>query len=111
MRPSTQIEAYWSEKNLQWESSGLSQQKFCEQHGLVYAQFTYWRGRLKQNKSPHREPKLLNVLIPSLPPRPAIVTQTASRLEVVLPSGIKMYLKEEEDIARASAFIKLLGIG
>lgn len=110
MRTSTQLEAYWSEKNLQWESSHLSQQKFCEQHGLVYAQFTYWRGRLKQNKSVNGEQKLLKVLMPSVPPGSAIVTQAASRLEVVLPSGIKIYLKEDADIARASVFIKLLGI-
>lgn len=27
-------EAYWSEQNAQWESSGLAQQEFCEQRGL-----------------------------------------------------------------------------
>ena len=37
----TKRQAYWSEQNTQWESSGLAQQKFCEQQGLVYKQFVY----------------------------------------------------------------------
>ncbi len=50
--------SYWSEQNAQWESSGLGQKKFCEQQGLVYKQFVYWRGRLNEFNMEKKEPKL-----------------------------------------------------
>lgn len=101
--------AHWLEQNTLWESSGLSQQKFCEQQGLVYKQFIYWRGRLNRNKALNAEPKLQKVSTsPTRPPSQSI-SEPASCLEIILPTGIKLYIKEEADISKASKLIQLLG--
>jgi len=38
----------WTKRIADWQSSGLSQGAFCEQHGLTYTTFVYWRGRMKK---------------------------------------------------------------
>lgn len=100
-------QAHWLEQNTLWESSGLSQQKFCEQQGLVYKQFIYWRGRLNRSTAQNAEPKLLKVSTsPTLPPAKAALV---SCLEVILPTGIKLHIKSDADISKASKLIQLLG--
>jgi hypothetical protein len=102
-------QAYWLEQNTQWESSGLAQQKFCEQQGLVYKQFVYWRGRLNRNKTIKAEPKLLKVSTAPVRQLSQSIAEPASCLEVILPTGIKLHIKVEADISKASALIQLLG--
>jgi hypothetical protein len=105
----TKRKAYWSEQNTQWESSGLAQQKFCEQKGLVYKQFVYWRGILNRAKARNTEPKLLKISTIPTHPISQIAAEPASCLEVILPTGIKLYIKTEADLSKASALIQLLG--
>lgn len=110
MNNRTKDHAYWSEQNRLWASSGLSQQKFCEQQGLLYKRFVYWRGRLKGVNTKKSEPKLLRVsTTPPRHPSPT-VTEPLSYLEVILPTGIKLHIKSEADITKASALIQLLGV-
>ncbi len=40
----------WTKHIADWQSSGLSQGTFCEQHGFTYTTFVYWRGRLKKHE-------------------------------------------------------------
>lgn len=101
--------AYWSELNTQWESSGLAQQQFCEQRGLGYRQFVYWRGRLNEKPVEKTEPKLMKVLTAPACELPQVITELTSCLEVVLHTGIKLHIKTEADITKAGALIKLLG--
>lgn len=109
MSKHTKRQAYWSEQNNLWESSGLPQQKFCEQQGLVYKQFVYWRGRLNRHTAIKAEPKLLKVSTPLTCPPPQSIAETASYLEVILPTGIKLQIKSLADVGKASALIQLLG--
>jgi hypothetical protein len=102
-------QAYWSEQNILWESSGLAQKKFCEQKGLVYKQFVYWRGILNRAKTRNTEPKLLKISTTSTHPISEVTAEPASCLEVILPAGIKLLIKTEADIGKASALIQLLG--
>ena len=44
----TDKQTLWTKRIADWQSSGLSQGVFCEQHGLTYTTFVYWRGRLKK---------------------------------------------------------------
>ena len=44
----TDKQTLWTKRIADWQSSGLSQGAFCEQHGLTYTTFVYWRGRLKK---------------------------------------------------------------
>jgi len=60
----TQQLSYWSNLNALWEFSGLPQQKFCEQEGVKYKQFVYWRERISAKhscKRPESKPRLLSV--------------------------------------------------
>ncbi len=99
---------YWSGLNKQWELSGLPQQRFCEQQGVVYKQFVYWRMQvIKHNKSNSLAPRLLKVSAPVglTIPKP----ETLDSLEVILPTGIKLYIQTAADVRNASALIRQLG--
>ncbi len=69
---------FWSEHIKAWSGSTLTQQRYCQQHQLVYTRFLYWRSRLKQTaresgganavrflpvavKQKEREPLLLHI--------------------------------------------------
>lgn len=109
MNKRTKRLTYWSELNKQWELSSLSQQRFCEQQGVVYKQFVYWRMQIiKHNKSNSPEPKLLKVSAPvepmTMPPEKSPVS-----LEVILPTGIKLYIQTAADVRNASSLIRQLG--
>lgn len=41
----------WEQLMAQYEASGLKQHTFCDQHGLAYSTFCYWRKRLRQSLS------------------------------------------------------------
>ena len=101
-------QGYWSDQNKQWESSGLSQKKFCEQQGLNYRHFVHWRG-LINTKVKKSEPKLLKVSATSTSLVNPTLRAVESTLEVLLPTGIKLYIKTEADLSKASALIHLLG--
>lgn len=40
--------AGWEQLMAQYEAGGLKQRVFCEQHGIAYSTFCYWRKRLRQ---------------------------------------------------------------
>lgn len=101
--------AYWSEQNKHWESSGLSQKKFCEQQGLNYRQFVHWRRLINKSMVRKPEPKLLKVTTTSTSTVNPAPRASESTLEVVLPTGIKLFIKTESDLRKASALIHLLG--
>ena len=102
-------QAHWLEQNTLWESSGLSQQKFCEQQGLVYKQFIYWRGRLNRSNALNAERKLLKVSTIPASQLPRAKAAPVSCFEVILPAGIKLHIKSDADISKASRLIQLLG--
>ena len=101
--------AYWSEQNQLWESSKLSQQKFCEEQGLSYRQFIFWRGQLKAEKLCCSKAKLLKISTEARRPKSMVITEPTSSLEVILPSGIKLYIKSEADVNKAGGLIQWLG--
>ncbi|WP_191603746.1 IS66 family insertion sequence element accessory protein TnpA [Marinomonas algicola] len=43
MSTNTVLNQTWAAHIEKWRSSGLSAKAFCEQEGLVYHQFGYWR--------------------------------------------------------------------
>ena len=38
----------WQQHFIQWQSSGLTQKAYCQEHNLSHRQFLYWRARQKQ---------------------------------------------------------------
>ena len=108
MSKKNKIKAHRMELITLWESSGLSQKKFCEQQGLNYRQFVYWRWLLNRNKLNTSAPKLVRVSA-STPCFNRDTPVPNSALEVSLPTGIKLYIKTKEDISKAYSLIQLLG--
>ena len=104
-------QAYWIEQSSLWESSGLPQKKFCKQAGLSYRQFIYWRNLLNEGKCSPSKPKLLKITTTEAALKSStIIGEPDSGLEVVLPSGIKLYIKIDADIKKACGLIQLLGV-
>ena len=100
---------FWRSAIASWESSGLSQQAYCERHGLSYVRFTYWRGlqlkSLKQSKSSDFIPVRIRESEDS------VVEQTAplpTGMVVQLPTGGHLFLCHEREVSLASALLKSL---
>jgi hypothetical protein len=110
MKESIENQGYWREQNSLWESSGLSQKKFCEQAGLSYRRFVYWRNLLKEDKGNSSKPKLLKITTTGIELKPSMITEPGSGLEVILPTGIKLYIKVASDIIKASGLIHSLSV-
>jgi len=115
MSKKTERLSYWAKLNSLWETSGLSQEKFCVEQGVVYKQFVYWRARvLRQDKQVSKQAKLLCVVPPQQAAQPSLTTQppeAPQALEVSLPSGVVLHIKSTSDIGKASALLKQLGGG
>ena len=45
---STSLAAYWKEHVEAWKCSGVSQNKFCQEHDLSYHRFVYWRQKFER---------------------------------------------------------------
>jgi len=76
---SAQKKDFWQQHIQAWEQSKLPQKVYCQQHNISYANFGYWRTRLKRLGNP--APKLLPVTLT----RPTMVVMTLSmgiRIEV-----------------------------
>ena len=58
-------EQYWQNHIEQWLKSGLSQSKYCREHGLAIGSFGHWKMRLVGPEEQRRETKAPGpVLIP-----------------------------------------------
>ena len=56
----------WEQLMVQYEAGDLSQRIFCEQHGLAYSTFGYWRKQLRQSAHNENQPASL-IELPMLP--------------------------------------------
>lgn len=73
-------EQYWKEKIIEWEKSGLSQNRFCEENKIRLSTFQYWRGKFIQVKN-------IDKLIP-------VVIQDQSQVrEPIITIGLNQDLK------------------
>ena len=43
------LATHWQQKIEQWQSSNQSQKTFCQENGLSYHRFLYWRGKSKND--------------------------------------------------------------
>ena len=97
--PRNPIYDKWQQHVEQWQASGLSQPKFCEQNNLSYTQFKYFRNRLRDvdyaNNIIATQPKSQALSMPAFEPihiKPA--TPSASPeiapIKIILPSGLQM---------------------
>jgi len=78
----------WEQLMAQYEVSGLKQRAFCEQHGLTYSTFCFWRKQLRQSASIKNHPGHLFEL-PILP----VDKSSDWRVELDLGQGVVLRLK------------------
>ena len=80
--------ADWERLMEQYNASGLTQRIFCEQYGLAYSTFCYWRKQLRQSPSVenHSEPLFE---LPMLP----VDEPSDWRVELDLGQGVVLRLK------------------
>lgn len=80
--------AAWEQLMAQYEAGHISQRLFCEQHGIAYSTFGYWRKQLRQS-APLEKSSAALVELPMLPREPA----QAWRVELDLGQGVVLRLK------------------
>ena len=79
--------ADWEQLMEQYEASGLKQRTFCEQHGVAYSTFCYWRKRLRQSAIENDSEHVFE--LPMLP----MGERSDWRIELDLGQGIVLRLK------------------
>jgi hypothetical protein len=72
----------------QYEAGNLSQRLFCEQHGLAYSTFGYWRKQLRLSAPNENQPASL-IELPLLPTSDS----RDWRVELDLGNGVILRLK------------------
>lgn len=75
----TEKAQFWHDHFTAWQSSGLSQGAYCEQHGLKFSNFTYWRTRHNRQQR-----KLVPLSMPASAP--------LDRVTLDLPYGVRLGL-------------------
>ena len=78
----------WEQLMAQYEAGDLSQRIFCEQHGLAYSTFGYWRKQLRRPVHNENQPASLIEL-------PLLSTDESRgwRVELDLGKGMVLRLK------------------
>ena len=79
--------ADWEHLMAQYETGGLKQRAFCEQHAIGYSTFCYWRKRLHQPAIENHSEHLFE--LPMLP----VDEHPDWRVELDLGQGVVLRLK------------------
>lgn len=87
---------------VEFERSGLSASGFARQVGLKYSTFAAWVQRHRRRKQPGRKTpvRLLEAVVASAPPGPAVLVQ--------LPGGARLELREVSQVPLAAALVRAL---
>jgi hypothetical protein len=75
--------AYWRPHVDQWQSSGLSAKRFCQDHALPYSQFLYWANKLRPENTRPRQGGFVRVV-------PSQDNAAAQGLFLALPNGVRI---------------------
>ncbi|CUB06873.1 IS66 family insertion sequence element accessory protein TnpA [Marinomonas fungiae] len=81
MNANSALNQAWADHIEKWRASGLSIKAFCEQEGLVYHQFSYWRQKFSPSTNSTTGSKLVPVSL-------ATPFMPSSNLEILLPNGM-----------------------
>lgn len=89
-----------------WESSGLNQKEFCEQEGINYYKFKYWKARKSKEQEPEhkKQPTLQPGFIPIEVPTNKV---TLLGLEITFPNGVKLNCNQGLEPCQVKELIKL----
>jgi len=97
----------WVFHSKQWEASKLSQPDYCEQVGINYATFVYWRGKLKQSSQPKsKQHQFIPVKVIA---NKNMATNPPQSIQIKLASGHVVYLPTTLGIQEIAALLNALG--
>lgn len=87
---------------LEWENSGLCQEKFFKQQGICKSTFGYWRKKyLKETGRSRVKNNFIPVKVG------AITDKRSEFLEVVYPNGVRLVCSSDMDLSRLKPLIVL----
>lgn len=101
MSTNTVLNQTWAAHIEKWRSSGLSAKAFCEQEGLVYHQFGYWRQKFSSADDSPTESKLVPVTL-------ATPSKQTSDLEIVLPNGVVIRGIDARNVSLVTSLVDAL---
>jgi hypothetical protein len=97
---------FWQNHIAQWQSSGLSQAKYCRQHKLASHQLSYWKGKFLANThtvSPEIPSGFARVQIDGVSP-----TSVSSDLSLHFRDGIQLLGITEETLPLIRQLVEIL---
>jgi hypothetical protein len=104
-RPNPALHELWQQRLLRFERSGSSVAGFCAEQGVSLPSFYAWRRRLRADASASA-PASVSDDPPFVPIR---LLQSATPVELVLPSGAVLRLAPGCDLAFVRSLIASLG--
>jgi hypothetical protein len=86
-----------------WETSGKTQQDFCQEKDLSYAKFHYWHKRYREHFSPSssQDTPFVSVMVKKEPEERAFA---GAVMELFLPDGRRVFFNQ----AVKAGFLKAL---
>ena len=88
----------------QWETSGVSQEKFLVKHHIATSTFGYWRKKYLRETDQKQKKEFIPVKVSATVGEKTTPTGT---LEVVYPNGIRLVCSENMDLSRLKPLIVL----
>lgn len=95
-------EVYWQKRIQEWDTSDLSQIKFCEANGLSRSTFLYWRTKFLEKEKPTKSFVQLKMK--------AREAQMISIMRVRIPNGAVIEVPMDADPAHLKNLLSVLGI-
>ena len=87
-----------------YESSGISQAKFAEEHQISKSTLGYWRKKyLQENSMPEPSSKMIPVNI--LPPKNSEPVSQLQNIEIIYPNGIRVICPLQMEIPQVKELI------
>lgn len=95
--------SYWSSIIDEWQSSGQSQQIFCQNKRISFAQFGYWRTRLRKIKS-SKKSGLVPVKVTAQSGAPG------AAIQIRLPTGLQLSIADGCSEQTIKYVLNLMGV-
>ncbi len=83
--------AFWRRHWAAWQSSGLSQRAYCQQQGVSFSAFGYWRSRVK-DRATSPAPVFVPVRVEALAREASGVTAKPTPIHATPGNGVEIRL-------------------
>jgi transposase-like protein len=89
---------------LEWESSGISQEKFYQKHGIAKSTFGYWRKKYLADKKISKQKRNF---IPIHVSSEESGKNAIGNIELSYPNGVRLICSSQIDLSRLKTLIIL----